>query len=258
MNVLVEELRETMDWSKFDPPGGIKHFNGLKDGCVPVLADAIGDLEKQKKADENLLARWDGIAKWARRLYEDFQGVSDSPDFMKMIGDFDKRSLVDLPRPGWLTVENWIETGKAITRTLNAGTHHTDPIKERIARDVKEIAFTTALRNVMDGFVTICEIEFALRNAPVRFRTRLFRDLTREVGSVATAGGLLNFKDAPDHLAAMERGVAKIMDEARQMQRICKLLKKEVERRGETIWTGLEMWLATKRRTENGKIPASA
>ena len=91
MNALVEELRETMDWSKFDPPGGIKHFNGLKDGCVPVLADAIGDLEKQKKADENLLARWDGISKWAWRLYEDFQGVTDSPDFMKMIGDFDKR-----------------------------------------------------------------------------------------------------------------------------------------------------------------------
>ena len=67
--------------------------------------------------DENLLVRWDGTAKWARRLYEDFKGVSDSPDFMKMIGDFDKRPFMDIPRPGWLTVENWIETGKAITRT---------------------------------------------------------------------------------------------------------------------------------------------
>ena len=65
LNALVEELRGMMDWSRFDPPGEIKCFIGFKDGCVPVRADAIGDLEKQKAADENLLARWGGITKRA-------------------------------------------------------------------------------------------------------------------------------------------------------------------------------------------------
>ncbi len=110
----------------------------------------------------------------------------------------------------------------------------------------KEVASAIALRNLMGGFVTVCEIEFVLRHAPIRFRTRIFRDLVRELNAVTAAGETLNFKFVPDYLARFEEGAEKIKTEVRRMKWICKLLRKEIERHGETFWTGLEAWMAAK------------
>ena len=246
MNALVDELRGTMDWTKFDPPGGVKHYEGVKVVFLPLLGELIGDLEKQKAEFEGKLKRWEGIAQKAGQLNEVFNGLVDSKDFMRMIRDFDLKSMVDLPRPGWISLENWIEVGRAITRTLNAGSHQFDALKARVAECAKEVASANALRNLMGGFVAVCEIEFVLRHAPIKFRTRLFRDMVRELNALAATGETLNFKFAPDYLSRFAEGTEKIMAEVRRMKWVCKLLRKEVERHGETFWSGLEAWMAAK------------
>ena len=246
MNTLVEDLRKTMDWTKFDPPGGVKHYEGLKTAFLPLLGELIGDLEKQKAEFEGKLKRWEVIAQKAAQLDEVFNGLVESQDFMNMIRDFDFKSLLELPRPGWISIGNWIEVGRAITRTLNAGSHQYDSLKARVTGCAREVASAIALRNLMGGFVTVCEIEFVLRHAPIRFRTRIFRDLVRELNAVTAAGETLNFKFVPDYLARFEEGAEKIKTEVRRMKWICKLLRKEIERHGETFWTGLEAWMAAK------------
>ena len=246
MNAMVEELKETMDWSKFDPPGGIKHYEGIKHGCIPLLGALLGDLERQKVEDKRKLARWEDIAQKAGRLHEDFHGLTESHEFMEMLKAFDRESLFDLPRPGWMTVTNWIEVGKTITWTLNAGVRQFDPLKARIADAEREFASASALRNLMDGFITVCELEFTLRHAPTRFRTRIFRDMMRELSAITVSAGTLNFKVAPKYLARYEIGVERIMAEVKRMKRIGKLLKREVERHGETFWAGFDAWMAAK------------
>lgn len=236
-----------IDWTKIEPVGGRGFYEYIKTQCLPVLDTGIDGIEKVKAKDAGKLERWNRVGKIATRLARDYDDLTASEDFTRIIHEFDEKTKADRPA-GYPTIERWIEMGKYLTRALCGGSKIPGIFQARLTTATRDLVTAKALRDLLRNFIAACDDDYRLRCAPVKFRTRVFRNLAREINAVVAAGVQLNFESAPDFIRPLEKDVRTIHEEARRTQRVIRTAKKSIERHGDAFWADLAEWERLKAR----------
>lgn len=83
--------------------------------------------------------------------------------------------------------------------------------------------------------------------APERYRTRGFRDLSRNFSDIVAAPATIELAKLPDTVSGVSGALAVIIDVARKMQGICRRAKKNMKRLGSLYWSKLDTWDALRR-----------
>lgn len=242
-----ENWEAAVDWSGFDPVGGRAFYDFVKERCDTTLAFGIAELEKTKAEHETKLRRWEGLAKLFSRLEEDFAAMRSSQDFNTMMTDIDRKALLMFPAAKFITLERWLEWGEFLTKSLKTSSAVAPRMRTELADISRDLANAEALKRFLGSYVTACEKDYLLRRAPVRFRTKLFREVAREIAAVVTAGAQLNMTTAPEFVRTLKDEVETIKELARRTQKTCRLAKKTIERRGESFWHDFTEWDGLRR-----------
>ena len=79
-----------------------------------------------------------------------------------------------------------------------------------------------AVRNILRSFVSASDNDYRLRCAPERFRTRVFRDLAQDFGSIVESAATVNIERIPDFLHGIGEALKVIIEVAERMQGICR------------------------------------
>jgi len=83
--------------------------------------------------------------------------------------------------------------------------------------------------------------------APERYRTRGFRDLSRNFSDIVAAPATIELAKRPDIVSGVSGALAVIIDVARKMQGICCRAKKNMNRLGSLYWSKLDTWDTLRR-----------
>jgi len=242
-----ENWRAEIDWSKFDPVGGIRFYNFIKNECAAALAFGIGELEKMKAEREAKINRWEELARLFARLDEDFAALRSTPDFVEMVDSVDKAALIMFPEDKFITIEKWLKWGEFLTRSFKTTSRVSPGYRAGLAEISRDLANATALKNFFAAYVSACEKDYLLRHAPIRFRTKIFRDVSKDIASLVAMGEQLNMATASVFVKKMASEVATIKQLAHRTAKTCRLAKKAIERSGESFWRDFTAWDAIRR-----------
>ena len=225
-----------LDWSKIDPVGGIGFYSFIKGSVLKSMDEGLGQLVGIKEEKERKLGSWDEIAKVAQRLNDDFHRVVDAEIFKNTIRRIDERGCMIFPDGTKMTIQRWLEFGQVFTETLCQGCRIPDELKKDVAKTAGDIAKAETLRDFLKGYIEVAEMDFRLRNAPARFKTKLFRDTLRLVNGLVAIGEKVKVEVLPEFLVPLAVEVAKIKEMAARTQKTMRLAKKTIERVGDRFW----------------------
>ena len=241
-----ENWEAGIDWSEFDPVGGKAFYAFVKERCETTLKAGIAELEKVKAEHESKLRRWDALAHLASNLERDFRAMRESTDFSAMMEELDRKALLMFPKASFITIGRWLEWGEFLTNALKTSSTVAPQMKSELAVIERDLANAVSLREFLSAYVGACEKDYILRRAPVRYRTKIFREVVREVANLVAAGERLNMATAPAFVKTLSDEVERIKEMARKTLKTCRLAKKAIERRGEAFWRDFTEWNALR------------
>ena len=231
-----QNWEEKIDWGRFDPPGGGRAFFESMKGIVPSLDAEIARLRGRFDAESGRMTDFEEIARLAGRLRREFTGLSESASFRRLV-DFLDVHAEEIFGGEAATIGTWLRLGDCITRALAHGTPLAERWKADKARAERELATAENLRRFVKLYVSVCEADYKIRFAPLRLRTKMFRDVTRDVGALVAAGETLDRELAGEGSGGGFWDRAKeILDVARKTQKACRLARKSLERKGDRFW----------------------
>jgi len=233
-----------LDWSKMEPCGGRPFYDFVKKVADESLAAGVTELTKIKAEREEKMNRLGEIARRAARLNEDFVALTSLPSFTDALGDIDRQAFLVYGDGTMMTVGRWMECGRHITDALAGGTRLTEVMRRDVAEVAGQIAKVESLREFLKGYVAFCDDDFRFRNAPARFKSKLFREVTRRVNALVAAGEKITLEAMPAFVGPIKEKVATIRTMAAKTQRMCRLAKKAMERNGERFWADEPVWAA--------------
>ena len=225
-----------LDWSKIEPVGGIGFYNFIKGSAIKSMDEGLRQLLEYKEDKERRLRGWDEIAAVAQRLDDDFQRIVGADIFKSTIRRIDQKACLLYPDGTKMTIERWIEFGVLFTKTLREGSEIPDELKKDVAKVAGDIAKAETLRDFLKGYIEVAEMDFRLRNAPARFKTKLFRDTLRLVNALVAMGEKVKVEVLPGFLVPLAVEVGKIKEMAVRTQKTMRLAKKAIERVGDRFW----------------------
>ena len=162
--------------------------------------------------------------------------VVDAEIFKNTIRRIDERGCMIFPDGTKMTIQRWLEFGQGFTETLCQGCRIPDELKKDVAKTAGDIAKAETLRDFLKGYIEVAEMDFRLRNAPARFKTKLFRDTLRLVNGLVAMGEKVKVEVLPEFLVPLAVEVAKIKEMAARTQKTMRLAKKTIERVGDRFW----------------------
>ena len=112
----------------------------------------------------------------------------DAEIFKNTIRRIDERGCMIFPDGTKMTIQRWLEFGQVFTETLCQGCRIPEDLKKDVAKTAGDIAKAETLRDFLKGYIEVAEMDFRLRNAPARFKTKLFRDTLRLVNALVAMG----------------------------------------------------------------------
>ena len=225
-----------LDWGKFDPIGGKRFYLFVKGSAIKSLNEGIVQLTALKAEKDRKLRSWGEVAGLAARLDDEFRKLVESEAFKGAVEDIDKRAFLRFDDGTRMTLGLWIECGRSITATLRKGSIVPEGRRREAAEVGAELAKAETLRDFLKGYVELSENDYRLRNAPVRFKTKIFRDALRNVNALVAAGAKINDGAIPDFLMPIKDEVDQIKEMAAKTQRTLRLAKKAIERIGDRFW----------------------
>ena len=225
-----------LDWSKIDPVGGIGFYSFIKGSAIKSMEEGIKQLLEYKEDKERKLRGWDEIAAVAQRLDDDFQRIVGTDIFKSTIRRIDQKAFLLYADGTKMTIERWIEFGVLFTKTLREGSEIPDERKKDVAKVGSDIAKAETLRDFLKGYVEVAEMDFRLRNAPARFKTKLFRDTLRLVNALVAMGEKINPESSPEFLKPLVVEAGRIKAMAVRTQKTLRIAKKVIERVGDRFW----------------------
>jgi len=237
-----ENWQAAIDWSTFDPVGGIRFHDFIKVKCAAALAVGIAELERMKAEREEKIRRWEELAKLFTRLDEDFATLRATPDFVEMMNDVDLKALLLFPAEKFITIERWVRWGEFLAKSLKTTSRIPPRFRAELAGITRDLANANTLKSFFAAYVAACEKDFLLRRAPLRYRTKLFREMARDVAALVALGEQINLETAPEFVKTLADQVTKIKELARRTAKTCRLAKKAIERSGESFWRDFSAW----------------
>ena len=237
MNNDEQNWEETIDWGRFDPPAGGRAFFDFVKARIPELDAEVARLRAEYDAETWRIAGQLEIAKLADRLQKEFEAIAGSESFQRMLVGLDEKigevfASEDVPK-----ISCWLRWGARITAALRNGSLLPEGWTKDKARAEREIGTAENLRKFAALYVSVSEGDYKLHLAPIRFRTKLFREVTREVNALVAVGEALEREQRTDLFASDFWAKAKeILSVARKMQKVCRQVRKTLERKGERFW----------------------
>ena len=104
-----------------------------------------------------------------------------------------------------------------------------DELKRDVAKVGSGIANAEPLRDFLKGYVEVAEMDFRLRNAPARFKTKLFRGALRLVNVLVATGEKINPELSPEFLNPLMVEADRIKAMAARTQKTLRIAKKVIE-----------------------------
>ena len=243
-----ENWESEIDWSKrTSVVGGPAFYEFVKTQAIPALDEGLRQLEAAKSECEYKMRRWGGIAERASRLAECFASLTECEDFMAMIRDFDAGTAKLFKGETIPTLGGWLRIGKKLTDAMRDGSSVPTKYERELAETTRDIANTTAVRDVFRAYVAASDDDYRLRCAPPRFRMRVFRDFAQDISDLASAGARVGFGKLPKFLEAVTEPLKVIVGVGSEMQAVCRRAKKSIKRSGSAFWSKLDEWNAMRR-----------
>lgn len=243
-----ENWESEIDWSKrTSVVGGPVFYEFIKTQALPMLDEGIRALEAAKAVCEDKMRRWGAIAERAGKLAECFVALTECEDFMTMIRDFDEKTTEMFKSEAIPTLGGWLRLGRRFTDAMRDGSSVPTKYASELAGINRDIANATAVRDVFRAYVSASDDDYRLRCAPERYRMRVFRDFSKDVGDIADAGARVNFVSMPDFLNGVCEALKVIIEVGNRMQGICRREKKDIKRHGSAFWPKLDEWNAMRR-----------
>ena len=126
MNNDEQNWEETINWERFDPPAGGRAFFDNMKASIPQLDKSIAQLRTQYETESGRIARQAEVMKIAERLQKEFDAISESEAFRRVLNFMDTRVKLIFPRGEIPTIGEWLRWGGHITRALLAEPAITD------------------------------------------------------------------------------------------------------------------------------------
>ena len=242
-----ENWESEIDWSKrTSVVGGPVFYEFIKTQALPTLEEGVQALEAAKAVCEDKMRRWGAIAERAGKLAESFAALAECEDFMTMIHDFDEKTTELFKGETIPTLSGWLRLGKRLTDAMRDGSSVPTKYASELAGINRDIATATAVRDVFRAYVSASDDDYRLRCAPERYRMRVFRNFSKDVGDIADAGARVNFVSMPDFLKGVGEALKVIIEVGNRMQGICRRAKKDIKRHGRAFWSKLDEWNAMR------------
>ena len=232
-----QNWENTIDWDRFDPPAGGRAFFDNMKASIPQLDKSIAMLRTQYETESGRIARQAEVMKIAERLQKEFDAISESEAFRRVLNFMDTRVKLIFPRGEIPTIGEWLRWGGHITRALRNGSLLPDEWKKDRAKAEHELVTAETLRRFVALYVSVCEADYRLRYAPIRLRTKMFREISRDVSALVTTGEALDREQMTEAFVSGFWTKAKeILEIARKSQKACRQMRKTIDRIGERYW----------------------
>ena len=232
-----QNWENTIDWDRFDPPAGGRAFFDFMKASIPRLEAGVAKLRADFEAETWRMTGQLEIAKLAERLQKEFDAIAGSESFQRMLVGLDGQIKAVFPTGDVPTVSCWLRWGARITAALHNGSLLPDGWRKDKAKAERELATAENLRQFVTLFVSVSERDYKLRLAPIRYRTKLFREITREVNALVAAGEALDREQLTEQFVSDFWAKAKeILSIARKTQKTCRQVRKTLDRKGERFW----------------------
>ena len=242
-----EKWESEIDWSRrTSVVGGPAFYDFIKAKAIPALEDGLRQLEATKANCEDRMRRWGGIAERAEKLSASFAALTECEDFMTLIHDFDEKTAAIFAGERIWTLSDWLRIGKKLTDAMRDGSSVPTKCASELADVKRDMASASAVLNILRSFVSASDNDYRLRCAPERYRMRVFRDFSKDVGDIADAGARVNFVSMPDFLNGVGEALKVIIEVGNRMQGICRRAKKDIKRHGSAFWSKLDEWNALR------------
>ncbi|MCR5414307.1 MAG: hypothetical protein K6F50_06230 [Kiritimatiellae bacterium] len=242
-----ENWEKGCGWETLEPAGGREFHAFVKDEAIPVLRKGIEELEAMKRKNAETMRRWGEIAGRAESLFGCFTALTGSEDFMTMVRDFDFRAAGIFGKGTFHAIEDWLEAGIRLTRAMKNGSSVPRRYAEESAAVERDLKSTAAVRDILAAFLAASDDDRRLKLAPVKYRTRIFRDLTQNIAAINEAKTRLNPDKVPAFLEGIMPRIGIITEFSGRLQAICRAAKKKIKRHGSEFWTRLDDWMAMRR-----------
>lgn len=243
-----ENWEDAIDWSKRTAVvGGPIFYDFVKTQAIPALDEGLRQMAAAKAESERKLQRWGAIAERAANLSDCFAALTGEPDFMRMVHDFDEGTKAMFEGESIPSIGAWLIIGKRLTDAMKNGSTVPTKYASELAGIERDIANATAVRDVFRAYVSASDDDYRLRCAPERYRMRVFRDFSKDIGDIADAGARVNFASMPDFLNGVGEALKVIIEVGNRMQGICRRAKKDIKRHGSAFWSKLDAWNTMRR-----------
>ncbi len=229
-------------WEELDPFGGRDFHAFIRKEAIPALELGMAELERDRERQEGKIRRWEEIAARAAKLADCFSALAECEDFMRMIGDFDKKVGVIFKGTEFPTLGGWLSVGARLTSALRNGASVPEKYAQELAAVKRDIEGATAVRDILAAFAKVCDDDRRLRVAPTRYRTKIFRDISAGTRAILDARLRLGTGELPVFLRGLKGRIDTICDLAAKLQDICRMAKKKIRREGNAFWTRLDAW----------------
>ena len=236
-----ENWEANLDWSKFDPIGGMPFYLFVRDTCMATVENSIGALAKMKSEQADKIERWGRIARSAGLMEEGFKAFADTVGTTSMVEFIDTKIKLMYPKEV-MTITVWLDFGRHITRAFRNGSLVPQPLKDELVDTERNLAYAQTLYAFLQHYLKIAKGDYKLRNAPDKFKTRVFRDFASTVKEMIEIGGRLNCETGPQFIRVFSEQIERIKDMAVEANKTCRLAKREIERKGTAFWTELAAW----------------
>lgn len=226
-----------VDWESFDPPAGGREFYDHMKASILDLDAAVGELRAKRDAEAGRVARQSEVMRLAERLQREFDAIAGSEAFQRLLAAMDAKVKLVFPGGEVPTVGEWFRWGGHITKALRDGSLLPDDWRRDAAKAERELAAVENLRRFVALYVSVCESDYRTLFAPVRLRTKMFRETSRNVTALVAAGEALEREHATGGFVATFWNRAKeILEIARKTQKACRQTRKTLERMGDRFW----------------------
>ena len=237
MNNDEQNWEQTINWERFDPPAGGRAFFDFMKASIPKLEAGVAKLRAEFEAETLRVTGHLEIAKLAERLQKEFDAIAESESFQRMLVGLDGQIKAVFPSGDVPTVSCWLRWGARITTALHNGSLLPGGWTKDKAKAERELATAENLRKFVTLFVSVSERDYKLRLAPIRIRTKLFREIAREVNALVAAGEALERGQLTEQFVSDFWVKAKeILTIARKTQKVCRQVRKTLDRKGESFW----------------------
>ena len=237
MNNDEQNWEQTINWERFDPPAGGREFFDYMKTSLPMLDEAIRLLRADYERETARLASQSEVARLAERLQREFDAIAGSEMFQRILEAMDKQVKVLFPCGELPTIGEWLRWGGHITRALRNGSLLPDGWQKDKAKAARELATAENLRKFVSLYVSVTEDDYRIRFAPIRLKTKLFREISKRVTQLVVTGEALEREQKNEGFVTKFWNKAReILDMARKTQKACRQMRKTIDRIGERYW----------------------